>query len=80
VYTAALLRNVRDATRQGTAELGTARRKHRFVYCCVVAVFTEALPINSLSKSVTVFAENTGCEAPHNAVPFVLLLDLFHPN
>jgi hypothetical protein len=26
----------RCATRHGTAELGSARRKHRFVYCCVI--------------------------------------------
>jgi hypothetical protein len=27
----------RGATQHYTAELGSARRKHRFVYCCVVA-------------------------------------------
>jgi hypothetical protein len=27
----------RGATRHGTAELGSARRKHRFAYCCVIA-------------------------------------------
>jgi hypothetical protein len=55
VLTSALGSNARDATRHGTAELGKARTKHRFVYCCVIAVFTEALLINSLSKSVTTF-------------------------
>jgi hypothetical protein len=35
---------MRGAARQGTAELGLARRKHHFVYCCVIAAFIEALP------------------------------------
>jgi hypothetical protein len=26
-----------DATRHGTSEFGSARRKHRFVHCCVIA-------------------------------------------
>jgi hypothetical protein len=54
VFTPALRNNVRGATRHATAELGTARRKNRFVNCSVIFVFTEALPIYSLSKSVTI--------------------------
>jgi hypothetical protein len=45
VFTLALRSNVRGA--ESTA----------FFYFCVIAVFTEALPMNSLSKSVTIPSE-----------------------
>jgi hypothetical protein len=54
VCTSSLPSNVCSATQHGTAELGTAWRKRRFVYYCVIAVFTETLPINSPSKFVTI--------------------------
>jgi hypothetical protein len=41
------------------AQLGTAWRKHCFLYCCIITVFTETQPINSLSKSITISTYHT---------------------
>jgi hypothetical protein len=54
VFTSALRSDVRGATRHGTSEICTARRKQRFAYCWVIAMFTEVLPITSMNKSVTI--------------------------
>jgi hypothetical protein len=35
--------------------IGSASVNITFFYCCVISVFTEALPISSLSKSVTIY-------------------------
>jgi hypothetical protein len=37
IYSVSRQRTRRVATRHDTAELCSARRKHRFVYCCVIA-------------------------------------------
>jgi hypothetical protein len=43
MFTATLRSNQRGAAALdlGSARKGTARRKHRFPYCCVIAVFTD---------------------------------------
>jgi hypothetical protein len=49
------LSNRRGATRHYTAELGSARRKHRFVYCCVIARTCFEVTVLALRKYATIF-------------------------
>jgi hypothetical protein len=44
----------RDAARHGTAELGSARRKHHFVYCCVIAGTCYEVTVLACSKYATI--------------------------
>jgi hypothetical protein len=44
----------RCATRHGTAEFGSAQRKHRFVYCCVIAGTCFDVPILTWRKYATI--------------------------
>jgi hypothetical protein len=43
------------ATRHDTAELGSARRKHRFVYCCVIAGTCFEVIVLAWRKYATIF-------------------------
>jgi hypothetical protein len=59
MFTSALRSNVRGATRHDTVALGTARhgaarRKHRFVYCCVIAGTCLEVTVLAWSKHATI--------------------------
>jgi hypothetical protein len=66
VYSCCLATNEarRCATRDGSALLGSARRKHRFVYCCVIvgACFdVTALAWSKYATVLTWILDRTGC-------------------
>jgi hypothetical protein len=57
VYSCCLATNEarRCATRRGLVRLGLARRKHRFIYCCVIAGMCFDVTVLAWRKYATIF-------------------------
>jgi hypothetical protein len=70
VFTATLCSNQRGAERCGSARLGSARREHRFPYCCLACIWSRSvngqLPSNAVTIHVTILSSYLCLVLPKN--------------